>query len=89
MLAGGTVPALHADSGQNAWLRYAPPGTVARAKYEALPAALVVLGDSAVLTAARDEMDRGVMGMIGRTCATTQISRTRRSFLGRSPRFGK
>ena len=67
MLAGGTVPALHADSGQNAWLRYAPPGTVARAKYEALPAALVVLGDSAVLTAARDEMDRGVMGMIGRT----------------------
>ena len=67
LLGGGTLPALQADTGQDAWLRYAPLPTGARARYEGLPAALIVLGDSAVLTTARDEMGRGVLGMIGRT----------------------
>jgi alpha-glucuronidase len=66
LLGGGTAPALQADTGQDAWLRYAPLGSVARAQYEALPAALVVPEDSAGITAARDEMVRGVMGMMGR-----------------------
>ena len=67
LLGGGAAPALQAETGQDAWLRYAPLETVARAKYETLPAAVVVPEDSAVLTAARDEMVRGVIGMMGRT----------------------
>ncbi len=66
VLGGVTLPALQADTGQDAWLRYARLGSVARAKYEALPSTLIVPGDSSVLTAARDEMVRGVMGMMGR-----------------------
>lgn len=67
LLGGGTPPALQADTGQDAWLRYAPIPTGARARYEGFPAALIVLGDSSVLKTARDEMGRGVLGMIGRT----------------------
>ena len=66
LLGGGVASALQAESGQEAWLRYAPLEAVARARYDALPAAMVVPEDSAVLTAARDEMLRGVMGMLGR-----------------------
>ena len=67
LLGGGAAPALQAETGQDAWLRYAPLESAARATYEALPAAAVVPEHSAVLTAARDEMVRGVIGMMGRT----------------------
>ena len=67
LLAGGAAPALQAETGQDAWLRYAPLESVAHAKYETLPAALVAPEHSAGLTAARDEMVRGVSGMMGRT----------------------
>ena len=67
LLRGGATPALQAETGQDAWLRYAPLDAVARAKYDVLPAAVVVPEHSAVLTAARDEMVRGVSGMMGRT----------------------
>ena len=39
---------LHADSGQDAWLRYAPLESTVRARYETLPESLVVFGDSAL-----------------------------------------
>jgi len=54
--------ALHAETGYNAWLRYA-----ALEKPPALPAVVVVQGDSPVLLRARDELIRGVRGMTGRT----------------------
>jgi alpha-glucuronidase len=66
LLGGGATRALQSETGQDAWLRYARLDRVARAKYEALPAAVVVPEDSAVLTAARNEMVRGVSGMMGR-----------------------
>ncbi|HTS65087.1 MAG TPA: alpha-glucuronidase family glycosyl hydrolase [Candidatus Acidoferrales bacterium] len=53
---------LHAETGYNAWLRYA-----ALEKPPALPAVVVVQGDSPVLLRARDELIRGVRGMTGRT----------------------
>src|SRR3954464_3942951 len=57
-----------AETGYDAWLRYPPiaDGAV-RARYDALPAVVVVLGDSPVLLAARDELIRGVRGLLGRT----------------------
>ena len=54
--------ALHAETGYNAWLRYAPLDHP-----PALPAVVVVQGDSPVLISARDELIRGVRGMTGRT----------------------
>jgi alpha-glucuronidase len=54
--------ALHAETGAQAWLRYAPLD-----KPPALPAVVVTQGDSPVLLTARDELIRGVRGMTGRT----------------------
>jgi alpha-glucuronidase len=67
LLGGWDLENLHADAGQDAWLGYAPLNRAARARYESLPANLVVLGNSAVLHAVRGEMIRGVKGMTGRT----------------------
>lgn len=62
----GTVRFAHGETGQDAWLRYAPMRAIERAKYEALPATAVALGDSIVLATAEDEMVRGVTGMLAR-----------------------
>ena len=58
---------LHAESGQNAWLRYAPLDERAAQMYESLPASVTVLGSSAVLETAQRELIRGVRGMLGKT----------------------
>ena len=77
LLAGA---GLHAESGYDAWLRYVPAGGTAKAQNSAeqqnsverqnriaVPAAIVLAGDSATLTSARDELLRGLRGMWGRT----------------------
>jgi alpha-glucuronidase len=55
-----------AETGRDAWLRYArldePAFSHARA---AIPAVVVVAGQSPLLTSARDELIRGVHGMLG------------------------
>src|SRR5690348_18384164 len=56
-----------AETGADAWLRYAPIGKQTAQKYSALPAAVVVIGDSPVLGSAKDELIRGIRGMLGRT----------------------
>jgi len=66
LLLGGLLD-LHAEAGEEGWLRYAPVESATRAKYESLPANLVVLGDSAVLRTAQEEMIRGIKGMTGKT----------------------
>ncbi len=56
------------ETGYEAWLRYAPVGDAAlRSYYSTLPATVVALGDSPVIGSARDELLRGVRGMLGRT----------------------
>jgi alpha-glucuronidase len=57
-----------AETGSDAWLRYAPLDSAGARQYrEALPAVVTVRGDSEVLRTARQEFVRGVQGMIGRT----------------------
>ena len=59
---------LHAETGRDAWLRYAPlEADVSRQYRESLPAVVVSLGDSAVLRNANQELIRGIRGMLGRT----------------------
>ena len=56
-----------AETGAEAWLRYAPLEKPAAQMYSDLPATVVVLGDSPVLHSAKAELLRGVSGMLGRT----------------------
>jgi len=58
---------LRAETGAQAWLRYARLDEQASRKYDNLPAAVVTLGDSAILGSSRQELIRGVRGMLGRT----------------------
>ena len=60
-------PGVRAETGADAWLRYAPLEGEALAKGRAaLPAVLTVAGDSPLVLSARDEILRGVSGMLGR-----------------------
>jgi alpha-glucuronidase len=56
-----------AENGSDAWLRYAPLTHKQTQRYASLPATVVVLGNSVVLTTAQNELIRGVQGMLGRT----------------------
>jgi len=56
-----------AETGADAWLRYAPLEPQLAQKYQTIPATAVTLGNSDVLSAARKELVRGVQGMLGRT----------------------
>jgi len=56
-----------AETGADAWLRYAPLGEQAAQKYSHLPATVVVLGNSPVLESAKAELIRGIRGMFGKT----------------------
>ncbi len=69
MVAGVfALPApLRAETGAEAWLRYAPVGEAEGRRYAALPGVVVTLGDSAVLGAAQQEILHGVRGLLGRT----------------------
>ncbi|HUI41540.1 MAG TPA: alpha-glucuronidase family glycosyl hydrolase, partial [Terriglobia bacterium] len=59
---------IRAETGEDAWLRYAPVHDPAVLKsYDALPAVVVRLNDDAVVRAAQQELVRGVRGMLGRT----------------------
>lgn len=69
ILAGLLAAAcLRAESGYDAWLRYAPLEDAELRRYrEALPAAVVTAGGGAEIATARQELIRGVRGMLGRT----------------------
>lgn len=76
--------ALRAETGYDAWLRYAAIGDPAiRQRYAALPAAVVAFGGSAVIGAAQEELIRGLRGMLGRTLRLeTQLPRESAIVLG-------
>ena len=60
--------ALHAETGAGAWLRYAPLDDAARQQYRrTFPAAITAFGSSPVILSGREELIRGVRGMLGRT----------------------
>jgi alpha-glucuronidase len=60
--------ALHAESGIDAWLRYAPLEEPAARRYrDALPAIAVTLGTEAPVQSAKAELLRGIRGMLNRT----------------------
>src|SRR3954469_23483963 len=56
---------VHAESGEDAWLRYARLEARAAQQYQALPRAIVALGDSELIRSAQQEVIRGLEGMLG------------------------
>lgn len=59
---------LQAETGYDAWLRYAPiEDPNVRQMYQQLPGTVVALDSSPVLKAAQEEIGRGIRGMLGRT----------------------
>jgi len=73
---------VRANTGQDAWLRYAPLESGTLKKYDSMPASLIVLGDSAVRRSAQEEMMRGVKGMAGKTLRAGKSGRERAIVLG-------
>lgn len=59
---------LHAETGRSAWLRYAGLNGVSVRQYrDAVPAVVASLGGAAPVESARQEVLRGIRGMLGRT----------------------
>jgi alpha-glucuronidase len=54
-----------AEDGHKGWLRYAPLDAAAAKNYISVPHAVRVEGDSIVLRSAREELARGLHGMLG------------------------
>jgi alpha-glucuronidase len=67
LFCGIGATSARAETGADAWLRYAPLEKLAAGMYSDLPVTVVVLGDSPVLNSARTELLRGVRGMLGRS----------------------
>jgi len=68
-LVGGALlsESLHAETGAEAWLRYAPLEAQSAKQYRWLPDTTVVVGQSIILRTAQQELSRGVKGMLGRS----------------------
>jgi len=75
---------LQAETGYDAWLRYAPLDAARLRQYDAtVPAVIVAEGDSKVVASARDELVRGMRGMLGRTLRTeSQVPKEAAIILG-------
>src|SRR5260221_1818940 len=56
----------HAETGYDAWLRYAPVENPGR-YWQSMPAVIASSSDSKLVDSARQEAIRGVRGMLGRT----------------------
>jgi alpha-glucuronidase len=67
MLALAALAPARAETGYDAWLRYKPLDPAIRPMYARLPAAVVAADGSPALETARQELLRGVRGMLGRT----------------------
>ena len=67
LLALAAAAPLAAETGHDAWLRYAELQGGALRIYDTLPATVTAFGDSVVIQAAQRELIRGVRGMLGRT----------------------
>jgi len=61
------APVVAAETGEEAWLRYAALDAKTAKNYEHLASRAEVLGDSPVLKSAQAELARGISGMLGRT----------------------
>jgi len=67
ILALTTCSFLRAETGYDAWLRYPPLDSATMPSYSRLPAVVFAPGKSTVIDSAKQELVRGVRGLLGRT----------------------
>src|SRR5262245_6720123 len=68
-----TATSLHAETGRDAWLRYSELDEASARQYrDSIPSSIAVLGQDVVEQTARQELIRGILGMLGRTLRTEQ-----------------
>jgi alpha-glucuronidase len=60
-----------AETGADAWLRYAPLDAKTAENYKGLPSQIAVFGDSVVMKSAQQELTRGLTQMLGRKVSET------------------
>src|SRR5688572_33443447 len=78
-----TAASVHAETGYDAWLRYAPLPAPIVARVGSVPGSVTLLGDSPVLRSARDELARGLSSMLSTKITTnTALPRTSTILLG-------
>jgi len=83
LLSAPFSSALRAESGAEAWLRYAPLDSKAAHQFDTLPSTVVIVDGSEILMSARHELVRGIRGILGRTLiVSTQTSNQRAVLLG-------
>jgi alpha-glucuronidase len=70
-----------ADSGAEAWLRYARLQPKDSAEYKLLPDVVVAPGDSEVIASAKNELTRGLHGMLGKSVRFTTGTPSRPAIL--------
>jgi alpha-glucuronidase len=71
LLSLAAATRLRAETGSDGWLRYhAIDDDAGRPRDDSLPTVVVVLNDSPVLNSTREELIRGVRGMLGRSLRT-------------------
>jgi alpha-glucuronidase len=80
-LLAAAPPRLSAETGYEAWLRYAALDDASRQQYESLPASVTIMGDSLVLHSAQNELIHGVHGMLGRTLRAGKGEPKERAFV--------
>jgi alpha-glucuronidase len=80
-LLAGAAQRVRAETGEDAWLRYAPLTRADAAKYDSLPASVSVLDDSPVVATAQSELIRGAKGMLGRTLRAENGAPTEPAFI--------
>ncbi|HEY0281250.1 MAG TPA: alpha-glucuronidase family glycosyl hydrolase, partial [Rhizomicrobium sp.] len=77
--------AAHAEDGYDLWLRYHPVEKASLAKYRAAAAVLVTTGTSPTIQAARDELVRGLSGLLARTAPVDDTIRGNDAILFGTP----
>lgn len=64
------APSVRAETGYDAWLRYAPLPAPIMARIGSVPTSVTLIGDSPVLRSARDEVVRGLSSILGAQITT-------------------
>ncbi len=72
LIAFSALPAV-AETGAEAWLRYAPPLQSMTKQYRGLPTKIVARGDSLVMKSAEQELVQGVDHMLGTKLAPASV----------------
>ncbi len=65
LLLASLAPPVQAETGQDAWLRYARLNPSIAAQYSTIPHRVIRLGDSPALNSAEGELTRGLFEMLG------------------------